>query len=157
MKTFQLSIADAAALALNSTAPIFQIATPAALGLVILAIELTQINDETAQQLGIRLTRRSTASTLVTAAAAENLDRRNAAASGLTFSTTTNAYGVATVTGTRVAEIRLPSFDSRAGLYWEPAPERRIHIPPSAFYTLEFEAAPGATPTWVPAFYVGEE
>ena len=157
MKTFQLSIGNAAALALNSTAPIFQIATPANLGLVILAIELDQINDETAQQLGVRLTRRSTASTLPNAAAAENLDRRNTPASGLTFSTTTNAYGVATVTGTRVAEVRLPSFDARAGLYWEPAPERRIHIPPSAFYTLDFEAVPGATPTWVPKFYVEEE
>jgi hypothetical protein len=103
------------------------------------------------------LTRRSTASTLVTAAVAENLDRRNSAVSGLTFSTTTNAYGIATVTGTRVAEVRLPGFDARAGLYWEPAPERRIHIPPSAFYTLEFDASPGATPLWVPTIYVGEE
>jgi hypothetical protein len=157
MKTFQLSIGNAAALALNSTNPIFQIATPSGLGLVILAIELDQINDETAQQLGVRLTRRSTASTLPNSVAAENMDRRNSATSGLTFSTTTNAYGVATVTGTRVAEVRLPSFDARAGLYWEPAPERRIHIPPSAFYTLDFEAAPGATPTWVPKVYVAEE
>lgn len=157
MKTFQLSIGNAAALALNSVNPIFQIATPAGLGLVILAIEMDQINDETAQQLGMRATRRSTASTLPTAAAVENMDRRNSAASGLTFSTTTNAYGVASVVGTRVAEIRLPSFDARAGLYWEPAPERRIHIPPSSFYTLDFEAVPGATPTWVPKIYVAEE
>lgn len=156
-RTFQISIGNAAALALNSTNPIFQVATPAAVGLAILAIELTQINDETAQQLGVRATRRSTASTLPNAAAVAPVDDRNAIADQLTESTTTNAYGVATVTGTRVEEIRLPSFDARVGFMWEPIPERRIHLPPSAFLTLEFEAAPGATPTWAPAFYVEEE
>ena len=156
-RTFQLSIGNSAALALNSAVPILQIATPAAIGLCIHALELMQTNDETQIQLGWRITKRSTASTLPNAASAGPLDDRNAIVTGLTLSTTTNAYGIATVTGTRVEEIRLPGFDSRVGGYWEPVPSRRIHVPPSAFYTIEFEVAPGATPLWVPAAYVEEE
>jgi hypothetical protein len=92
--------------------PFAQLATPATCGIQVVAIEVGQEASETSQQEILTLIHRSTASTLPTSTTPINLSfRATASASLLTGSTTTNAVGIATVTGTAVDTIQLPPFN----------------------------------------------
>lgn len=128
--------------------PFAQLATPATVSIEILGIELGQEASEVAQQEMLTLVHRSTASTLPTSTTPIPLAfRATAVASSLTGSTTTNATGIATVTGTAVDTIQLPSFDVRGGFLWYPPHEMRPTLGPSRFLTLQFKTAPAAL-TW---------
>src|SRR5436853_6136731 len=86
--------------------PFAQIATPATMGIEIMEIWLGQETSETVQQEVLSLCRRSTASTLPTATTpVTNGD--DGGTSLLTGSTTTNATGIATVTGTLITNSTL--------------------------------------------------
>lgn len=127
--------------------PFVQLATPATVGIEILAIELGQETSEVSQQEIITLTRRSTASTLPTSTTPVPLPH-NQALSLLTGSTTTNAIGIATVTGTLIdTPLRLP-FNVLNGLLWtRPESIIRLTLKPLFFLTLQFLTAPAAN-TW---------
>jgi hypothetical protein len=128
--------------------PFAQVATPATTSVEILEIMLGQETSEVTQQEVISICRRSTASTLPTATtpvpAADN-----AVAGLLTGSTTTNATGIATVTGTLIANttLRFP-FNALGGLLYPFTQTYGAYIlKPSSFVTLQFVTAPAAN-TW---------
>lgn len=143
MGCYGLPIASLASL---TTTPFAQLSTPATVSIEILCIELGQEASETSEQLQITAARRSTASTLPTSTT-PLAARESDGASLLTGSTTTNATGIATVTGTLTSTFQLPPFNALNGFYWEPIPERRWTVKPSGFLTLQFKAAPAAG-TW---------
>lgn len=124
--------------------PFAQLSTPATTGIEILSIELGQETSETSQQEQLQLNRRTTASTLPTATTPLKTDP-NDQASLLTGSTTTNATGIASVSGTTGNIILLPSFNVINGFTWSPL--ARLFVPPSSFLVLEFKTAPAAN-TW---------
>lgn len=126
--------------------PFVQLATPATTSIEILSIELTQETSETSQQEVIQITRRSTASTLPTALTGLALNE-NDPATLLTATTTTNAQGIASVTGTIGNILRRTAFNALNGYLWIPKPEETIVIKPSGFLTLQFPTAPAAN-TW---------
>lgn len=105
--------------------PFAQLATPATTGIEILRIELGQETSETSQQEAISITRRSTASTLPTATTLVALNQRDPATL-LAATTTTNAQGVASVTGTIGNVLGRYCFNALNGLLWVPTPEERI-------------------------------
>jgi hypothetical protein len=129
-----------------TTTPFLQIATPATQGIEILSFELYQETSETSQQEAITFTRRSTASTLPTATTPIAI-REKDGISLLTGSTTTNAVGIATVTGTLVSTPLLFSFNVLNGFMYMPVPEARLTVGPSGFLTIQFKTAPAAN-TW---------
>lgn len=134
--------------------PFAQLSTPATMAIEVYAIELGQETSETSQQEQLRITHRSTASTLAAPTTPIPLKfRATAIASLLTGSTTTNATGIATVTGTSVAEILLPSFNVLNGFLWYPP--RPIIVAPSRFLTMSFKTAPAAN-TWSGGIYFRE-
>lgn len=134
--------------------PFAQLATPATVAIEILAIELGQEASETSQQEILTLIHRSTASTLPTLTTPINLAMRAAAiASLLTGSTTTNATGIATVTGTAVDTLQLPPFNVLNGFLW--VPPTKLTLAPSRFLTLQFKTAPAAS-TWSGGIYFRE-
>ena len=137
-----------------TTTPFAQLATPATVSIEILGVELFQETSETSQQEVIQIARRTTASTLPTATTPRQL-RQNDPASLLTGSTTTNAQGVATGTGTLDYVITRLAFNVLNGLIWIPVPELRITMKPSSFLTLSFPTAPAAN-TWSGAIYFQE-
>lgn len=144
-RTFYLPIDGLASL---TATPFAQLATPATVGIEILGIELGQEASEVSQQEMITLSHRSTASTLPTATTPEPASfRATAQVSLLTGSTTSNATGIATVTGTQVDTIFLPSFNVLNSFFWYPPEEMRPTLAPSRFLTLEFHTAPAAN-TW---------
>ena len=127
--------------------PFAQLATPATCGIEIMEIWLGQETSETNQQEVISISRRSTASTLPTATTpVSNGD--DAGASLLTGSTTTNATGIATVTGTIIANstLRFP-LNALGGLLYVFTGEVGYQLKPSSFATLQFVTAPAAN-TW---------
>lgn len=132
--------------------PFAQLATPATTGIEILAIELGQETSETSQQEQLQLNFRSTASTLPTSTTPNKTDP-NDQASLLTGSTTTNATGVATVSGTTGTILLLPSFNVLNAFIWRPPTQ--LYLPPSKFLTLEFKTAPAAN-TWSGAIWYRE-
>ena len=151
--TYVLPIAALTAL---TAVPFAQLATPATVGIEIIAIELGQETSETSQQEILTLIHRSTASTLPTSTTPINLSMRaTAIASLLTGSTTTNATGIATVTGTAVDTLQLPPFNVLNGFLWYPPVEMRVKLAPSRFLTLQFKTAPAAN-TWSGAIYFRE-
>ena len=121
--------------------PFAQLATPSTVGIEIVAIELGQEASETSQQEVLQLNRRTTASTLPTSTTPLKTDP-NDQASKLTGSTTTNATGIASVSGTTGDIWILPSFNVLNGFIWRPPTQ--LIIPPSSFITLEFKTAPAA-------------
>lgn len=134
--------------------PFAQLSTPATCAIEVYAIELGQETSETSQQEILTLTHRSSASTLPTSTAPINLTMRaTAIASLLTGSTTTNATGIASVTGTLVETILLPSFNALNGFIW--IPPKPIILAPSRFLTLQFKTAPAAN-TWSGGIYFRE-
>jgi len=142
------------ALASLTAVPFAQIATPATTGVALLWIRLTQETSETSQQEVISIMRRSTASTLPTSTTPTAL-RENDPASLLTGSTTTNAQGIASVTGTAGNILVRDSFNALNGWEWLPTPECQIIVKPSGFLTLQFPTAPAAN-TWS-GFIIFEE
>lgn len=132
--------------------PFAQIATPAATGVEIVCIELGQETSETSQQEVVQLNRRTTASTLPTSTTPLKTDP-NDQASLLTGSTTTNATGIASASGTTGNILILPPFNVVNGLIWVP-PVIYV-VPPSSFVTLEFKTAPAAN-TWSGAIWFRE-
>lgn len=151
MMRFVLPIAGLTSL---TAVPFAQLATPATCAIEIFGIELGQETSEASQMEILTLAHRSSASTLPTATTPINLNfRATAIASLLTGSTTTNATGIATVTGTLVDTIQLPSFNVQNGFIWYP-PEPVI-VGPSRFVTLQFKTAPAAN-TWSGGIYFRE-
>ncbi len=124
--------------------PFAQLATPSTTGIEILAIELGQETSETSQQEQLQLNRRTTASTLPTSTTPLKTDP-NDQASKLTGSTTTNATGIASASGTTGDIIPLPSFNVLNAFIWRPP--ATLIVPPSSFIVLEFKTAPAAN-TW---------
>ena len=136
--------------------PFAQLATPATAAIRILAIELGQETSETSQQEILTLIHRSSASTLPTSTTPLNtLMRAAAIASLLTGSTTTNATGIATVTGTAVDTFQLPPFNVLNGFLWYPPERIPFILAPSRFLTLQFKTAPAAN-TWSGGIYFEE-
>lgn len=129
--------------ALTTTVPFVQIATPATMQVAITGIELGQTANETSVQEVLTITRRSTASTLPTAQAPLRLNDSDAA-SLLTGTTTTNAWGIATVTGTIGDVLRRVTFNQLNGWLWVPTPEQYIILGISEFVTIQFETAPAS-------------
>ena len=145
-----------AALTALTAVPFAQLATPATVSIEIVAIELGQETSETSQQEILTLTHRSSASTLPTSTTPVPTDWRAVAiASLLTGSTTTNAIGIATVTGTLVDTLQLPPFNVLNGLLWYPPSDMRPQLAPSRFLTLQFKTAPAAN-TWSGMIYFRE-
>jgi len=132
--------------------PFAQLATPSTTTIQIVRIETGQETSETSQQEVLQLNRRTTASTLPTSTTPLKTDP-NDQASLLTGSTTTNATGIATVSGTTGNIWILPSFNVLNGFIWEP-PFIWL-VPPSSFVTLEFKTAPAAN-TWSGGIYFRE-
>lgn len=126
--------------------PFAQIATPATCAFEIVSFELGQETSETSQQEVISIMRRSTASTLPTATTWVALNQRDPATS-LAATTTTNAQGIATVTGTAGNVLRRLTFNVLNGCLWVPTPAETIIMEPSAFLTFQFVTAPAAN-TW---------
>lgn len=134
--------------------PFVQLATPATCAIKIVAIEVGQENSETSQAEMLTLTHRSTASTLPTSTTPVSTEFRAVEiASLLTGSTTTNAVGIASVTGTLVATIQLPPFNVLNGFMWYPPFD--VILAPSRFLTLQFKTAPAAL-TWSGGIYFEE-
>ena len=129
-----------------TTVPFAQLATPATTGIEIISFELYQETSETSQQEVIQIARRTTASTLPTSTTPRQL-KQNDPASLLTGSTTTNAQGVASATGTLDYVLYKIAFNVLNGLVWIPVPEARITMKPSSFLTFSFPTAPAAN-TW---------
>lgn len=126
--------------------PFLQVATPATMGIEIISFYIGQETSEANQQEAISIIRRSTASTLptaVTPAATSESD----GVSALTGSTTTNAVGIATGTGTAGTRLKRFTFNTLNGLLYLPVPEERITMKPSSFLTIQFVTAPAAN-TW---------
>jgi hypothetical protein len=99
---------------------------------------------ETAEQVAMTIMRRTTASTLPTAAAINELDPSDAATT-LGSSTTTNAYGIASVTGSAGELLARFSFDARVGLFYAPSDlSVAVTMAASQFVTFQFTAAPAA-------------
>jgi hypothetical protein len=134
------------ALASLTTVPFVQLSTPATTGVELIELYLGQETSETSEQLCVSIQRRSTASTLPTATTSVPISS-NDPASLLTGSTTTNAQGIATVTGTAGNVLTRLTFNALNNLIWVPVPEARISMAPSSFLTLQFIASP-ATGTW---------
>lgn len=125
--------------------PFAQLATPATTGIEVVEILLGQEATEAVQQEVISISRRSTASTLPTSTTP--VPAGPADTSLLTGSTTTNATGIATVTGTIVSNstLRFP-FNALGGLIY-PFSGGEYRLAPSGFLTLQFVTAPAAN-TW---------
>jgi hypothetical protein len=126
-----------------TTAPFLQLATPTNAGLELTEFALGQEASETSEQAVVRAVRRTTASTLPTAAAINRLDPSDNA-TRLASSTTTNAYGVASATGTLGDLLHRWTFNALNGLLYVPVPEARIQMDVSQFLTFEFPTAPAA-------------
>lgn len=126
-----------------TAAPFAQIATPASTGVRIIRIELgVETAAATSAQVVLTAIRRSTASTLPTAATLAALSE-NDPATLLTKSTTTCAYGIATVTGTAATGdgangLHRWAFNVLNGLIWTPSYDEQVFIKPSSWWTLQF-------------------
>ncbi len=127
-----------------TTAPFLQLATPSNAGVRVLEFFCGQEAGETAEQVAIQVARRSTASTLPTAAAVNKLDPTDAN-SRLATTTTTNAYGIASATGTLADLLEVFTGDCRVGVQYAPSDESAADIMDvSQFMTFHFKTAPAA-------------
>jgi hypothetical protein len=126
-----------------TTVPFLQLATPSNAELAIVEFFVGQEAGETSEQLALTFQRRTTASTLPTAAVISPLDPSDAA-TRLLMTTTTNAYGIATVTGTAGVVLKRFTFNALNGLLYVPIPEARMGMDVSGFLTVQFLAAPAA-------------
>ena len=125
-----------------TTAPFLQLATPTNAGLMLLEFFVCQEAGETAEQVAMTIARRTTASTLPTAASVNKLDPTDAS-SRLASSTTTNAYGIASATGTLGDILARFAFDTRVGLFYAPSDVSvAMLMDISQFLTFQFVATP---------------
>lgn len=150
-RVYRLQIVSLTAL---TAVPFAQLATPATQAIELIGVELSQETSEVSQQEIVTLTRRSTASTLPTSTTPIALNHGDPA-SRLTGSTTTNAAGIASVTGTIGNVLWARSFNVLNGLeFWWPEIMRPT-VDPSGFVTLQFLTAPAAN-TWSGSLYFRE-
>lgn len=127
-----------------TTAPFLQLATPTNAGIRLMELFLGEEAGETAEQATVTLQRRTTASTLPTAATIVKLDPTDGT-TRLVSSTTTNAYGIATATGTAGDLMMRWTFDVRTGLFYAPSDLHvAVLMDVSGFMTLQFPVAPAA-------------
>lgn len=127
-----------------TTAPFLQIATPNNAGVRVLEFFVGQEAGETAEQVAITCTRRTTASTLPTAASVNKLDPTDAN-SRLATTTTTNAYGIASATGTLGDLLETFTGDCRVGVQYAPSTEEAsVMMDISQFVTFQFKATPAS-------------
>lgn len=128
--------------------PFAQIATPATTSLEIIELYLGQETTEATQQECISISRRSTASTLPTSTTPVS-PADDGGTSLLTGSTTTNATGIATVTGTIISNSTLRfTLNALGGLLYQFGQTYGAYrLKPSSFITLQFVTAPLAN-TW---------
>jgi hypothetical protein len=126
-----------------TTAPFLQIATPATCGLVLVEFVLGQEASETSEQAVVQFQRRTTASTLPTAATISPINDP-AVTTRLASSTTTNAYGIASATGTAGALLDQYCFNVLTGLLVVPVPLALVGMGVSQFLTVQFKTAPAA-------------
>jgi hypothetical protein len=124
-----------------TTVPFLQLATPTNAGLSIIEFEIGHETVPTSEQIVLTLIRRTTASTLPTAAAINPLDP-TAPTSRLASSTTTNAYGIATATGTAGVSLQRWTFNALNGKLWVPVPKSVAEMDISQFVTFQFPTAP---------------
>lgn len=124
-----------------TTVPFLQLATPTNTGLLIHEFVIGQEASTTSAQAVLTAQRRSTASTLPTAGTAVSLDPTGPA-TRLASSTTTNAYGIASATGTAGAALHRWTFNVLSGLLYVPTPDARIAMDISQFLTFQFPTAP---------------
>lgn len=124
-----------------TTAPFLQLATPTGCGLDIIEFDIGHETVPTSEQIVMTLMRRTTASTLPTAAAINPTDP-TAPATKLVSSTTTNAYGIATVTGTAGALLERFTFNALNGKIYIPTPRSITGMDISQFLTFQFPTAP---------------
>lgn len=124
--------------------PFLQLATPTNAGLRLLEFFIGQEAGETAEQVAIQCARRTTASTLPTAAAVNKLDPTDGTPR-LATTTTTNAYGIATGTGTLGDLLEVFTGDCRVGVQYAPSTEEAsVLMDISQFLTFHFKTAPAA-------------
>lgn len=129
-----------------TTAPFLQISTPSTMAIEILSIMLGQEASETSEQLCLLLSERAV-STLPNAKTPIP-DLPSQGASLLTGSTTTNANGIASATGS-LTQIKVPMpFNALNGLLYMPPERETLIMPPSKFWVLEFKNAPAAGIWW---------
>lgn len=129
----------------NPTAvPFLQLATPTNAGARILEFYICQELSAVSAQAALNLMRRSTASTLPTTAGTISPLDPTAPATRLTGSTTTNAFGIATVTGTAGVSLQRWGFNVLNGLLWVPTPDTVVDMDVSQFATFQFIATPPA-------------
>jgi ABC-type microcin C transport system permease subunit YejB len=126
-----------------TTAPFLQLATPTTCGLLIVEFVIGQEAGEVSEQVIIQFQRRTTASTLPTAASINALNQPGNTAR-LASSTTTNAYGIASATGTAGALLDQYPFHVSNGERVIPVPLAVIDMDVSQFLTVQFKTAPGA-------------
>lgn len=124
-----------------TTTPFLQLATPTTCGLDILEFEIGHETVPTSEQIVMTVMRRTTASTCPTAAAINPLDP-TAPAGKLVSTTTTNAYGIASATGTAGALLHRWTFNALNGKLWVPTPRTIISMDISQFLTFQFPTAP---------------
>ena len=129
-----------------TTAPFLQLATPTNAGLEVVefVVGLEAGTSPTSTQFVVTAQRRTSASTLPTAATIVKLDPGDVA-TRLASSTTTNAYGIASATGTGGDALqRWPLNIVGQGLLWVPTPKSVIEMDISQFLTWQFLATPTA-------------
>ncbi len=139
-RTYSFPIVSLASL---TAVPFAQLATPSTTGIILLRIELYQETSEVSQQEAVSFARRSTASTLPTSTTPVALNQGDPV-SLLTGSTTTNAAGIATVTGTLTDTPYRWSFNALNGLQVTFTPDDAPTVGKSLFGTLQFITAPAA-------------
>lgn len=127
-----------------TTTPFLQLATPTTCGLDILEFEIGHETVPTSEQIVMTVMRRTTASTCPTAAAINPLDTSasGGTATKLASTTTTNAYGIASATGTAGALLQRWTFNALNGKIWVPTPRTIISMDISQFLTFQFPTAP---------------
>ena len=135
--------------------PVVQLKTATLIGCAITGIELYQSTSTTIQFITLTWSRRSTASTFP-AGTTPRLVYPNDPASGLTSSTTGNAVGVSTATGTVVADTnRTWQFLTLNGLHvnyrdadGNPGPNCITLLPGGTFGTFQFSVLSAVACTW---------
>lgn len=139
--------------------PFLQLATPATTTIKVTELCIgPESGAATSTSATLVAARRTTASTLPTAAVASAAGTNQSGTSGvispiserdpattLTLGTTATAVGVATTTGTLNAYTWRWPFNLAAGWFWSPIPDNQNGIQPSTFWTLQFVATQTAS------------
>lgn len=116
-------------------------------------VEVSQNHNNTAAQLDIALSNRSTAGTLTVTAATPSPLVLGGPASGIaggTAPTTAAKCGVnsSADSGGTYIDTDYCSPNNIGGYVWQPIPEHKLIIPPGVIFCVRFMAAPGDTAGW---------